>query len=118
MTFFAFFLSTDENREKAAKEVFDTLKIIQDQSLGEKKFFGGEKIGVVDLNFEWLVHWFELMQEFVGLSIFEPTTLPKLHRWTIDFKHEPVIKENLPDSNALLTHFGKFKKELTSPKNE
>ncbi|KAI3452178.1 hypothetical protein Pfo_008843 [Paulownia fortunei] len=118
LTFFAFFLSSEEDKERTAEQVLETFKIIQDQALGEKKFFGGNRIGLVDLFFGWLAHWLESIQELVGVQVLKPNTLPRLHRWTMDFKQEPVIKENLPDSKALLAHFKRLTKSLTSPKNK
>ena len=34
------------------------LKIMEEQGLGEKKFFGGERIGIVDIAFGIIAHWF------------------------------------------------------------
>ncbi|KAL2241694.1 UNVERIFIED_CONTAM: putative glutathione S-transferase [Sesamum indicum] len=105
LTVFALFRSTEEDKEKTAAQVMEALKIIEDQALGDKKFFGGNRIGLVDLSFGWLAHWFGAMQETVGVQALEPNNLPRLHRWTKHFKQEPVIKENLPDTKALLAHF-------------
>lgn len=116
-TLFAFFLSSDEDKEKTSKQVLEVLQIIQDQALGDKKFFGGDRLGLVDLSFGWLAHWFESMEELVGVKILEPDTLPRLYRWTVDFKQETVVKENLPNSKALLEHFRRLKKRFTSPRN-
>ncbi|KAH6791251.1 hypothetical protein C2S51_006257 [Perilla frutescens var. frutescens] len=103
--FFTFFRSSGEEREKAAKDVVETLRMIEDEGLGDKKFFGGNTLSLVDLCFGWLVYWFESMEELVGLQVVEPSTLPRLHQWTLNFKQEPLIKENLPDKAALLEHY-------------
>ncbi|KAL3577950.1 hypothetical protein D5086_019454 [Populus alba] len=63
MTFFAFFRATEEEKEKAAKEALEVLKILEEQCLGDKKFFGGENIGMVDIAYGWLAHWFEASEE-------------------------------------------------------
>ncbi|KAK6129019.1 hypothetical protein DH2020_037249 [Rehmannia glutinosa] len=107
--FFAFFLSSEEDKEETAKQLLETLKIIQDQALGDNKFCGGNKIGLVDLSFGWLAHWLESIQELVGIHILTPNNLPKLHQWTLDFKQEPVIKDNHPDSKALLAQLKRAK---------
>ncbi|KAL2499840.1 Glutathione S-transferase U7 [Abeliophyllum distichum] len=77
LTFFSFFLAAGEDKEKATREVLEILKIIQDQALADNKFFGGYKIGLLDISLGWLVHWFRCMQEVVGLHILEPSTLPR-----------------------------------------
>lgn len=118
LTFFAFFLSTEDDKQKTATQVVETLKIIEDQALGDKKFFGGDTISMVDLSFGWLAYSLEFTEQIVGVQVLKPTNLPRLHRWTLDFKQEPVIKENLPDSAALLEHFQRLKKHLTSPNNK
>ncbi|PIN17558.1 Glutathione S-transferase [Handroanthus impetiginosus] len=96
---------------------FGEQKIIQDKALAEEKFFGGDKIGIVDLSFGWLIHWFECMQELVGVKILGPDCLPKLYQWTMNFRQEPVIKENLPDSKKLFAHYERVRKSFTSTKN-
>ncbi|KAG8384572.1 hypothetical protein BUALT_Bualt04G0131700 [Buddleja alternifolia] len=117
LTFFKFFLTSEENKEETAKQVLETLKIIEDEALADKKFFGGSKIGLVDLSFGCLTHWFESMQQVVGLQILEPNTLPRLYQWTLDFKNHTVIKANLPDTKALLEHTKRNKEKLKLPKN-
>ncbi|KAL0343763.1 UNVERIFIED_CONTAM: Glutathione transferase GST 23 [Sesamum angustifolium] len=116
LTVFAFFRSSEEDKEKTAAQVLEALKIIEDRALGDKKFFGGNRIGLVDLSFGWLAHWFGAMQETVGVQVLEPNNLPRLHRWTMDFKQEPVIKENLPDSKELLAHFKRQRERFTLTK--
>ncbi|KAH6791253.1 hypothetical protein C2S51_006259 [Perilla frutescens var. frutescens] len=115
-TITTFLLSSEEDKHKTATQVEETLKIIEDQALGDKKFFGGNTISMVDLCFGWLTS-FECMEQVVGVQVLQPTTLPRLHRWTLDFKQEPVIKENLPDSTGMLEHFQRVKKRFTLPNN-
>ncbi|PRQ36872.1 putative glutathione transferase [Rosa chinensis] len=105
-SFTAFFLlpTAGEEREKTIKDVLETLRTLEEQGLGDKKFFGGDSIGLVDLVHGWLASWFEISQEMVGVKLLEPNTLPRLHAWVQNFKDTPVIKDNLPDYNELLAH--------------
>ncbi|XP_047963475.1 glutathione transferase GST 23-like [Salvia hispanica] len=114
LTFFAFFLTSEEDKHKTAAQVLETLKILEEEALGDKKFFGGNTINMVDLFFGWLTYSFGCMENISGVQVLLPETLPRLHRWTLDFKQEPVIKENLPDSTALLEHFKRVTKHLKS----
>ncbi|KAM5553436.1 hypothetical protein ABKV19_025581 [Rosa sericea] len=105
-TFNAFFLlpTAGEEREKTIKDVLETLRTLEEQGLGDKKFFGGDSIGLVDIVHGWLASWFEIIQEMVGVKLLEPNTLPRLLAWVQNFKDAPVIKDNLPDYNELLAH--------------
>ncbi|KAM4077558.1 hypothetical protein ACJW30_12G147000 [Castanea mollissima] len=110
--FFAFFRGVGEEQEKATKEAKQLLKIIEDHGLGEKKFFGGNKIGLVDLAFGWLSAWLEVMEEVVGIKLMEANSFPRLEAWNKSFKEEPMIKENLPDRDEMLPYFKSLREKL------
>ena len=52
------FRSNGEEQKKALKDSLEMLKIMEEQGLGEKKFFGGDRIGIVDIAFGTIAHWF------------------------------------------------------------
>ncbi|CBI35757.3 unnamed protein product, partial [Vitis vinifera] len=86
-TFFQLFKSAaGEEQEKAIKETVEILKIIEEKGLGDKKFFGGEAIGLVDIAFGWQAYWFEGIEEVVGTKLLNSTTFPRLHAWIQNFK--------------------------------
>lgn len=80
------------------------LKILEEQGLGNNKFFGGETLNMVDLVHGWLAYFIECIEELVGVKLIQPTTLPRLYAWVQNFKQLPVIKENLPDHQRLLAY--------------
>ncbi|KAJ7955525.1 putative Glutathione s-transferase [Quillaja saponaria] len=98
------FLTNGEEREKAIKDNMEIFKIVEDQCLGEKKFFGGDNINIVDIAFGGFAHWLGVIEEIVGLNLLEEN-FPALHAWTKNFKEVPVIKENLPDRDKMLVFF-------------
>ncbi|KAL6315565.1 hypothetical protein AAG906_000869 [Vitis piasezkii] len=105
-TFYPFYNSnTGEEQEKATKETVEVLKIIEEEALGDEKFFGGEDIGLLDLVLGWFAHWFDIIEELVGVKVLDASKLPRLHAWTENFKEVPVIKENLRDRSKLLAYF-------------
>ena len=53
-TLLGFYLTVGKEQEKATKEVRELLKVIEEQGLGEKKYFGGDKIGLADLVLIWI----------------------------------------------------------------
>ncbi|KAI4338139.1 hypothetical protein L6164_016486 [Bauhinia variegata] len=48
-----------EGREKAIKETLEMLAVVENQCLGEKKFFGGESINIMDIAFGVVMNVFE-----------------------------------------------------------
>ncbi|KAK2643844.1 hypothetical protein Ddye_019039 [Dipteronia dyeriana] len=112
--FYSFFQATGEEQEKAAKEVLEILKILEDQGLGEKKFFGGDTINLVDIEHGWLAHWFETIEQVVGVKLLEASTLPRLHAWVQNLKEVDVIKENHPDPQKLFAYFKNLREKLVA----
>ncbi|XP_021896969.1 probable glutathione S-transferase [Carica papaya] len=104
LVFFAFFKSRGSEQEKAAKEVVEVLQVLEEQGLGDKKFFNGDSIGLVDIVCGWLAHWFECTEEVVGVKLLDSNTLPRLHAWIKNFRQVPVIKDNLPDRHKFVLH--------------
>ncbi|KAH7543837.1 hypothetical protein ACOSP7_031356 [Xanthoceras sorbifolium] len=112
--FRTFFQASGEELEKAAKEILEILKILEEQGLGDKKFFGGDTINLVDIAHGWLPLWFESIEEAVGVKVMESTTLPRLHAWIQNFMEVDVIKENLPDREKVLVHMKKLREKFVA----
>ncbi|KAL2323935.1 hypothetical protein Fmac_022993 [Flemingia macrophylla] len=104
----------EEQRAGAWKKAQETLMVIEEQCLGDKKFFGGNNIDMVDLAYGCLSHWLEGLEEIVGIKLIEEDKFPRLHAWTQNFKHVPLIKQNLPDYAKLLIHLQKRRQEYVT----
>eukprot|EP00258_Populus_trichocarpa_P016079 XP_006373996.2 glutathione transferase GST 23 [Populus trichocarpa] len=100
----ALYVASEEEKEKAAKEILEVLKILEDQALGDKKFFGGDSINLVDISYGPCTYWLPALEEAVGVKVLEPSTLPKLHAWAKNFIEVPVIKENIPDYDKMMAY--------------
>ena len=71
------------------------LKIMEEQGLGENKFFGGNRIGIEDIVFGTIAHWFGVIEEIIEVKVLEAHAWPRLHAWKENFEEVPIIKENV-----------------------
>ncbi|PON36112.1 S-crystallin [Parasponia andersonii] len=107
--------TTGEEQEKSKKESLEMLRTIEEYCRinADKKFFGGDEIGILDIAFGgMIVHWYDIIEEIVGVKLFEAQEFPRLHEWVNNFKQVPVIKENLPDRDELLAFFKSAREKL------
>ncbi|WVZ21728.1 hypothetical protein V8G54_000272 [Vigna mungo] len=96
--------SDEKGREKATEEAIEALEILQ-EALKEKRFFGGESIGLVDIAANFIGYWVEILQEIAGLKLLTLEKFPKLYKWSQEFVNHPVIKEGLPPRDQLFAFF-------------
>ncbi|PON55533.1 S-crystallin [Trema orientale] len=102
----------EEEKEKAAQGVREILRIIEEQALGEKKFLGGDEIGLADLAIGFIAKSIGVIEEIVGVKVLEENEFPRLHNWVKNFKQNPAIKNNLPDPDEMLAYYKKKKEML------
>ncbi|CAK7327368.1 unnamed protein product [Dovyalis caffra] len=105
------FRAKGEELEKTMKETEEMLQTVEEHGLGEKKFFGGDNIGMADIAFGSVIYWLEVIEEIVGERVvFEAHKFPRLHAWIKNFKQVPIIQEHLPDWDWMVA-FGKRRRE-------
>lgn len=90
-----------EEKEKGCDETFEVLKYL-DNELQDKKFFGGDSIGFVDIVASYIALWFGAIQEAIGLELLTRQKFPKLSKWIDEFLSSRIVKENLPTREALV----------------
>ncbi|KAL5851631.1 hypothetical protein ACOSQ3_006749 [Xanthoceras sorbifolium] len=96
----------------AEDKVLEMLEIVEEHSLGDKKYFNGEKIGMVDIAFGSILYWLCVNEEVLGVKLFEPHKFPRLHKWFQNFQEVPVIKHNLPNRDNLIVFFKRRRESL------
>ncbi|KAG6766293.1 hypothetical protein NC652_021861 [Populus alba x Populus x berolinensis] len=106
------FRASGEELEKAVKEVAEVLRVLEEQGLGDKKFFGGDSINLVDISYGLFAYWFAAIEEAAGVKVLEPSTLPRLHAWAQNFLEVPLIKENIPDNDKMLLHMKSVREKM------
>ncbi|GLT92616.1 hypothetical protein SLE2022_104470 [Rubroshorea leprosula] len=94
----------EKEREKTMEEASECLKTLEGK-LKDKKFFGGDKVGMVDIVANFIAFWLRALQEVVGADLLTPEKFPVLFKWSEELVGCPIIKENLPPRDQLITFF-------------
>ncbi|CBI30467.3 unnamed protein product, partial [Vitis vinifera] len=89
-----------KDREKAVEEANVCLKTLENE-LKDKKFFGGESIGFVDIAANFIGFWVGVLGEVVGVELLTIDKFPILCKWRDEYVGCSVIKENLPSKEKL-----------------
>jgi len=82
------------------EETLEGLQFLEDE-IKEKKFFGGEEIGLVDIGGSFIAFWIPIIQEVTGLQLLSSDKFPNLYKWSQDLINHPVVKEVLPPKEPL-----------------
>ncbi|KAJ4722858.1 putative Glutathione s-transferase [Melia azedarach] len=106
--------STGQEQEKAMKELLEILETAEQQGLGGQKFFHGDKVGIVDIAFVSIFYWLEVIQDVIGVKLYEPHKFPGLHSWIENFKKVPIIQENLPNYDDMFAHYKARREKLVA----
>ncbi|GAY42333.1 hypothetical protein CUMW_066010 [Citrus unshiu] len=99
------FFSTGQDLENAMKAALEMLQTVEKHGLGEKKFFNGDNIGLADLAFGAIAYWLQVLEDVMGVKLFESHKFPSLHGWFENFRKVPVIEENLPNQHEMAIAF-------------
>ncbi|RZB72275.1 putative glutathione S-transferase [Glycine soja] len=99
--------------QKATKEVREVLKVLE-ETIGDKKYFGGEEIGLLDINLGWIALSFGVIEDIVGVKVLVVDDFPCLFTWIQNFREHQAIKTNLPNHQELFVYY-KQKRETIIP---
>ncbi|XP_006366496.1 probable glutathione S-transferase [Solanum tuberosum] len=90
-----------EEKEKGCDETLEVLKYF-DNELQNKKFFGGDNLGFIDIVASYIALWFGAIQEAIGMELLTEQKFPKLSKWIDEFLSSRIVKENLPTREVLV----------------
>lgn len=94
----------ESEQEKAMEEALQNLKMLE-KELKDKRLFGGESIGLVDIAANFIAYWVGIIQEAVGAEILNRERFPVLYKWIDELLSCSVIRENLPPRDKMLAYF-------------
>ncbi|KAF3622206.1 putative glutathione S-transferase [Capsicum annuum] len=90
-----------EEKEKGLDEVSEVLKYL-DNELQDKKFFGGDNIGFLDIVASYIALWFGAIQEAIGMELLTKQKFTKLSKWIDEFLCCGIVMEHLPTRESLV----------------
>ncbi|KAE9585086.1 putative glutathione transferase [Lupinus albus] len=88
-----------EEQEAGKKEFIDTLKVLEEE-LGDKPYFGGDKLGYVDIALVPFFTWFKAYETFGNLNI--GSECPKFIAWATRCFQKESVSKSLPDQEKVL----------------
>lgn len=95
--------SGGEEREKAVETVQEALGALE-KELKSKRFFGGHKIGLVDIAGIYVACWLPAFEQGLGFQILSTQKFPKLIKWTEELTNHSVVKQILPPKHQLAAY--------------
>ncbi|TVU36854.1 hypothetical protein EJB05_18806, partial [Eragrostis curvula] len=102
-----------EAQKGFAKEIQESLKLLEAQLKG-KRFFGGDDLGFLDIAACGFAHWLSVFEEVAGVTLVTPQEFPDLCRWGKEYTSHEIVKQCLPDRATLLAHFSAKKDYFVS----
>ncbi|KAI4302561.1 hypothetical protein MLD38_038290 [Melastoma candidum] len=99
--------------EGAKEELMETFKLLETE-LGEKAYFGGERLGYLDVSFFPYYLWFHQLDKTVetGLEGEIEAKLPKLEGWMKRCTLRESVSEILPDPDKLSDYIRQIRKKI------
>ena len=99
------FTNEGKEQEEAIVEAKENLKYLEEEQKG-KKFFGGEKLGFVDIALGWLAQYeSSVFEDVTGMKLLTEEEFPLLSAWKLTFADAPIIKDNWPSRDKLVAKF-------------
>nr|ALY05896.1 GST7 [Litchi chinensis] len=93
----------DKEREAVILEVCEQMKMLEKQ-LNGKDFFGGDKIGFVDIVGNIVAFWFPITQKVLGSDFFTSEKFPGLFKWIGKLQEIDVVNESRPPREKHLAY--------------
>jgi glutathione S-transferase len=102
-----------EARAAAAREAKANLTLLEAQ-LGGKRFFGGDRVGFLDVAAGGIAHWLGVFEEIAGTRLLAGDEHPALCRWAKEYTGDETVRQCLPDREALLAAMSTKKERYVS----
>ncbi|XP_043724673.1 glutathione S-transferase U17-like [Telopea speciosissima] len=97
---------SEEAKAAGIEQVKDGLVLLEEAfqkcNKGKKgSFFGGERIGYLDIAFGCFLGWLKVTEKFNGVKFLDETKTPGLVGWAEKFCSDPAVKDVMPETEKL-----------------
>lgn len=111
---------TEEAKKACIDNLEEGLTHLEDAyiTLGQgKPFFGGDKIGYLDIAMGCFLGWLRVMEKFNKVELLDESKTPYLSKWAVNFCADPAVKDVMPETEKL-AEFAKIlaKARASAPK--
>ncbi|XP_009591433.1 glutathione S-transferase U8 [Nicotiana tabacum] len=106
--------SNNEIREKARGELHELLKLLENEIIKDKNFFGVNKVGYIEIVSILITYWLGVIQEALKVDILTKEEFPNICAWAENVISFSFIKENLPPREKLLAFYKMYVKPLNA----
>lgn len=97
-------------QQMCKEESSEMLQYLEDE-LKDKKFFGGDRIGMVDVMANFVAIWFRTFQDEARMDLLTKDKFPRLWEWSELFVNTSPVNQCLPPKEKLVRRF----RSLISP---
>ncbi|KAL6009620.1 hypothetical protein ACLOJK_000048 [Asimina triloba] len=97
-----------EQAAAAIEAALSNLQVLEDELrdgfFRGRRFFGGEKMCVLDIVVGCGSYWLWVFEEVAGVKLLDPNRFPRFHSWLQDFEDQKEVKEIMPATHRLLEY--------------
>ena len=111
----------EEAKKAEIQKVFEGLGLLE-EAFGKcskgKPFFGGDRIGYLDIALGCFLGWLRVTEKTIGIKLLDEANTPGLVKWAESFCADAAVKDVMPETDKLV-EFAKlmFAKFMASPSN-
>ncbi|XP_072983242.1 glutathione transferase GST 23-like [Typha latifolia] len=114
----AVFGSSGDEQKAAVVQVHENLKLIEHElregTFKGKRFFGGDKIGLLDIVLGCGSYWLAVFEEVTEVKLVDAEAFPLFHAWLRDFEEQKEVKETIPAIDKLLEYARSIREMMLS----
>ncbi|CAM8881745.1 unnamed protein product [Rhodiola kirilowii] len=106
----------EEAKKEALAQVYEGLKLLEgafEQCSKGKAFFGGDKVGYLDIALGCFLGWIRVTEAMNNVKVLDEEKTPGLAKWAERFVADEAVKDVMPETEKLIEFakviFAKFK---------